>query len=106
MPFVFYDTETTGKDTAFDQILQFAAIYTNYDLEIEDEERDVINVRCKRLPHIVPSPGALNVTRVNPADLDTANLSHYDMTRDHVYNSVKHLIYLVFVPTLHVLAMV
>ena len=26
MRFVFYDTETTGPDTTFDQILQFAAI--------------------------------------------------------------------------------
>ncbi len=26
MGFVFYDTETTGIDTSFDQILQFAAI--------------------------------------------------------------------------------
>ncbi len=29
MSFVFYDTETTGTDTTFDQILQFAAILTD-----------------------------------------------------------------------------
>ena len=29
MRFVFYDTETTGTNTTFDQILQFAAIYTD-----------------------------------------------------------------------------
>ncbi len=29
MPYVFYDTETTGTETAFDQILQFAAIKTD-----------------------------------------------------------------------------
>ena len=29
MTFVFYDTETTGLDSAFDQILQFAAIVTD-----------------------------------------------------------------------------
>ena len=28
MSFVFYDTETTGSDTFYDQILQFAAIKT------------------------------------------------------------------------------
>ncbi len=32
MPYVFYDTETTGTETAFDQILQFAAIKTDDDL--------------------------------------------------------------------------
>jgi exodeoxyribonuclease-1 len=32
MNFVFYDTETTGLDTTFDQILQFAAILTDADL--------------------------------------------------------------------------
>ena len=29
MPYVFYDTETTGTDTAYDQFLQFAAISTD-----------------------------------------------------------------------------
>ena len=29
MNFIFYDTETTGLDWAFDQILQFAAIVTD-----------------------------------------------------------------------------
>jgi len=29
MPFIFYDTETTGTPTSFDQILQFAAIKTD-----------------------------------------------------------------------------
>ena len=32
MAFVFYDTETTGISTCFDQILQFAAIKTDDDL--------------------------------------------------------------------------
>ncbi len=32
MPYVFYDTETTGTEKAFDQILQFAAIKTDDDL--------------------------------------------------------------------------
>jgi exodeoxyribonuclease-1 len=29
MAYVFYDTETTGTDTTFDQILLFAAILTD-----------------------------------------------------------------------------
>jgi exonuclease I len=29
MPFVFYDTETSGTNTAFDQVVQFAAVRTD-----------------------------------------------------------------------------
>lgn len=60
---VFYDTETTGTDTTFDQILQFAAIRTNEDLN----ELDRFEIRCRLLAHIVPAPGALMATRVTPA---------------------------------------
>jgi exodeoxyribonuclease-1 len=78
MPYVFYDTETTGTETAFDQILQFAAIRTDDDLN----ELDRFNIRCRLLPHIVPSPGALCVTRVAPAMLtDPALPSHYEAIR-------------------------
>jgi exodeoxyribonuclease-1 len=65
MPYVFYDTETTGLETAFDQILQFAAIKTDDDFL----ELDRVNIRSRLLPHIVPSPGALLVTKVTPATL-------------------------------------
>ena len=65
MPYVFYDTETTGTKTAFDQILQFAAIKTDDDLN----ELGRLTIRCRLLPHIVPSAGALLATRVTPAML-------------------------------------
>jgi len=65
MPYVFYDTETTGTETAFDQILQFAAIKT----DDEFVELDRFDIRCRLLPHVVPSPGALRVTKVTPAML-------------------------------------
>lgn len=78
MPFVFYDTETTGTETAFDQILQFAAIRTDDSFN----ELGRLNVRCRLLPHIVPSPGALRATRVTPAMLtDPALPSHYEAIR-------------------------
>ena len=32
MNFAFYDTETTGTDTTSDQVLQFAAVLTDADL--------------------------------------------------------------------------
>ena len=65
MPYVFYDTETTDVSTAFAQILQFAAIKTDDDLnEIERFE-----IRCRLLPHIIPSPKALLVTGISPETL-------------------------------------
>ena len=78
MPYVFYDTETTGTETAFDQILQFAAIRTDDDLH----ELERFNIRCRLLPHIIPSPIALRVTHVTPAMLTDSDLpSHYAMIR-------------------------
>lgn len=78
MSFVFYDTETTGTNTAFDQILQFGAINTDPDLK----EIDRFEIRCQLLPHIVPSPGALRVTGVSVEQLTNPSLpSHYQMIR-------------------------
>jgi exodeoxyribonuclease-1 len=76
MSYVFYDTETTGTDTTFDQILQFAAILTDADLN----ELERFEIRCRLLPHVIPAPGALPATRVTPAMLtDTTLPSHYVM---------------------------
>ena len=76
MPFVFYDTETTGSDTFYDQILQFAAIRTDDALN----ELDRFEIRCRIQPHILPAPGALIVTGVTLDQLsDPALSSHFDM---------------------------
>jgi len=76
MNFVFYDTETTGTNTAFDQILQFGAIRT--DAELNELER--FEVRCRLLPWVVPSPGALKITGVSPDLLEDPSLpSHFQM---------------------------
>ena len=77
MAYIFYDTETTGKVTAFDQILQFAAIKTDAELNV----LDTFDVRCRLLPYIVPSPGALLVTGTTVADITTCSLSHFEMMR-------------------------
>jgi exodeoxyribonuclease-1 len=78
MTFVFYDTETTGIDTAFDQILQFGAIRTDENLN----EIDRFEIRCSLQPHIVPAPMALKVTGVTPEMLlDPTQLSHYAAMR-------------------------
>ena len=78
MSFVFYDTETTGTNTAFDQILQFGAVKTDHELR----ELNRFEIRCRLLPHVVPSPGAMRVTGVTVAQLTDPDLpSHYEMVR-------------------------
>ena len=78
MTFVFYDAETTGIDTTFDQILQFGAIRTDENLN----EIDRFEIRCMLLPHVVPAPMALKVTGIAPENLtDPALPSHYDAMR-------------------------
>ena len=76
MSLIFYDTETTGTETFFDQILQFAAIKT--DNEFNELER--FEIRCRLLPYNVAAPGAMRVTGVTVAQLtDPALPSHYEM---------------------------
>lgn len=76
MAYVFYDTETTGTNTSFDQILEFAAVRTDSELR----ELDRFTIRCRLLPHVIPSPRALRVTQVTPARLHDSRLpSHYEM---------------------------
>lgn len=78
MGFVFYDTETTGTDKFFDQILQFAAIKTDEHLN----ELDRFEIRCRLLPHMIMSPGAMLVTGVTFEQATNPNLpSHYGMVR-------------------------
>ena len=78
MSFVFYDTETTGTKTAFDQILQFGAIRTDHELR----ELDRFEIRCRLLPYVVPSPGAMRVTGITVDQLIDPDLpSHYQMVR-------------------------
>lgn len=71
--FVFYDFETTGTHTAFDQPLQFAAIATDGNLK----ELERIDVRCQLAPHVLPSPVAMDVTGVKPEQLLDPNLPNY-----------------------------
>jgi exodeoxyribonuclease-1 len=78
MALIFYDTETTGTETFFDQILQFAAILTDEDLN----EIDRFEIRSRLLPHVVPAPEAMRVTGVKVSQLtDPSFPSHYEMVR-------------------------
>lgn len=76
MSYVFYDTETTGLDPRFDQIIQFAAIKTDENFN----EVDRIDLRCRVQPHIIPSATALAINRTSLAQcFDRSLPSHYDM---------------------------
>lgn len=74
---IFYDTETTGAQPRFDQILQTAAILT----QVTDEgfiELDTIDVRSRLATHIVPSAGALKVTHIDPYEISKAPYGPYE----------------------------
>ena len=70
MNFVFYDLETSGLSSSYDQILQFAAIVTDENFV----ELERVNLRCQLSSHILPSPMALAVTGVSPKDFTDPSL--------------------------------
>ena len=58
--YLFYDTETTGLNPCFDQVIQFAAIRT--DLELNEIERYEIFIQLNK--DVVPSPYACITHRI------------------------------------------
>jgi exodeoxyribonuclease-1 len=58
--YVFFDTETTGLSRAFDQILHFAAIHTDHELQT----LDTFELRSRLQPHVVPHPAAMLTNRL------------------------------------------
>ncbi len=76
MSFVIYDVETTGLTKRFDQIVQFAAVLTDTDLNIKDRAE----IGCRLMPQVIPSPTAMHVTGLGIEELIDASLpSHYEM---------------------------
>ena len=61
MTFLFYDIETTGLNKCFDQVLQFAAIRT--DLDLNELERHEIFIKLN--PDTIPSPTAVLVHQLS-----------------------------------------
>jgi len=77
--FVVYDVETTGLNKRFDQIVQFAAVHTDSDLNV----RDRIEIGCRLMPHVIPSPQAMQITGLRIEQLLDASLpSHYEMVTE------------------------
>lgn len=58
--YLFYDIETTGLNKCFDQVLQFAAIRT--DLELNELERTEINIKLNC--DVIPTPQAVMTHRI------------------------------------------
>ena len=80
MSFVLYDIKTTGVRKAYDQILEFTAVRTDFELrEIESFE-----TQARLSPHIVPSPQALSVNQLDIADIASSK-------RPSLYRMVCHL---------------
>jgi exodeoxyribonuclease-1 len=74
--FVFFDTETTGLRRGFDQIVHFAAIKTDNDLN----EVDRFETRSRLLPFVVPNPSALLTSGITIERLQARELpSHSSM---------------------------
>lgn len=77
--YLFYDIETTGLNKAFDQVLEFAAIRT--DLNLNEMERH--NVAVKLRPDVIPSPRAILTNRISASDLARGLLEYEAMQQIH-----------------------
>ncbi len=76
--YIFYDTETSGLDKNFSQILQIALVFTDDNLNILSSKK----VDCRRSPWVVPSPGALLTTGFTPDDLKNSKNSNFEMMQE------------------------
>ena len=63
---LFYDLETSGLESGFDQLIQFAAIRT--DLALNELERHEITARLSI--DVVPAPGAVLTHQIDPSSFD------------------------------------
>ena len=77
MKYVFYDLETTGKDKDWSQIIQFAAMLVDENLEVLDS----FESKCRLKAGLVPEPEALLVNNNKISDLLNLNFSHYDLIK-------------------------
>lgn len=78
MEFLFYDYETTGTSSQFDQILQFAAKRTDANLSQIGEP---INLLCKLRKDVIPSPWAIKVTEINLDYIESKGISEFEFSK-------------------------
>ena len=77
MNYIFYDFETTGRNSDWDQILQLGAILTDEQFQ----EIDRFEAKCYLKPGHIPSPKALLVNKTTVENLNKTNLSHYNLIK-------------------------
>lgn len=75
--YIFTDTETTGLDINFSQIIQVGSLLTDENLVVEKEH----NLSSKLLPWVVPSPEAFLIHKKLEC-LEDNSPSHYEMMLD------------------------
>jgi len=75
MNYIFYDFETTGRDSNWDQIIQVGAILTNSNFQ----EIDRFDARCRLQSDIIPYPKAILVNQSSVKELTQTNLSHFSL---------------------------
>jgi len=76
MDYVFYDFETTGFNSNFDQPIQLAAILTDENFNT----KDVINEKCRLKDGVIANPGALAAIKADISKLSNAQ-SFYEMMK-------------------------
>ncbi len=75
---IFYDLETTGRSSYWDQIIQIAAICTDQELNVLDE----INLVGRLNSFSVPDPEALLVNKIPIKSIYKSNFSNYSLVSE------------------------
>jgi exodeoxyribonuclease-1 len=78
MNYVFYDFETSGRSSDWDQIIEASAVLVNDEFQVL---ADPLNLRCSLKPGLVPEPYALIVNKTTPQILRKTNLSHFELIK-------------------------
>ena len=76
MNYIIYDFETSGRSSAWDQVIEVGAVLVNDEFQIL---ADPLNLRCSLKPGLVPEPYALIINKTTPQILRRTNLSHYGL---------------------------
>lgn len=77
--FDFYDTETSGINSHYDQIYQFAAVATDPDLNIIDGQTH--NLICKPRIDVIPHPKAFLTHRLSIRSLISSGMPEFELSR-------------------------
>ena len=76
--FFFYDLETSGLNPREDRIMQFAGQRTDMNLNLVGEP---VNILIKMGEDVLPSPGAIMVTKIMPQDTLRDGISEAEFAR-------------------------